>query len=90
MNGASGIGDCDPWPPSRMPHQRGDGPCNDCFGPNVVWFTDDLVWNRVVRDHDDSDCILCIDCFIARAEHYYDVSAWKLSIAPVLVERTLP
>lgn len=73
----------------RCEHLRGDGPCDDCGGLNVVWFTDDLLWNRVVRDH-DTERILCMHCFIARAETYYEVTGWKLSIAPLMIDRVTP
>jgi hypothetical protein len=77
----------DPFPyRSLEPHLCGDGPCADCGGPNVVWYTDDLLWNRVVRDHDD-ECILCLTCFIGRAEQYYVVTSWHLSIAPQMIVR---
>lgn len=48
---------------------NGDGPCVDCGGPNIVWFTDNVLWNEVCRRNPDQpDVILCIPCFVARAE----------------------
>jgi len=66
-------------------HLQGDGPCADCGGPNIVWYCDDMLWNRVVRDHGD-ECILCVHCFVARAESWYAIHAWHLGIAPKLTE----
>ena len=45
----------------------GDGPCNDCGGSNIVWFTESVLWNAVVRAH-GNECVLCIPCFVARTE----------------------
>lgn len=48
----------------------GDVPCDDCgTGENLVWFTDDVVWNYVCRPVGySSDPILCLPCFVKRAE----------------------
>lgn len=44
----------------------GDSPCQDCgTNANPVWFTDSVFWNNVCTE--DSP-ILCLPCFIARAE----------------------
>lgn len=68
-------------------HLQGDGPCADCGGANIVWFTDDVLWNRVVRDHGD-ECILCVHCFVKRAEQYFVMKAgWRLTVAPLMIER---
>lgn len=48
-----------PWKPSD-----GDLRCQSCGRPNVIWYADNETWNRVMPD----DGVLCIPCFIARAE----------------------
>lgn len=70
-------------------HLRGDGPCDDCGGDNIVWSTDDVLWNRVVRDA-GPELILCPVCFVARAEARYHVKGWRLTIAPEMIERPRP
>ncbi len=46
----------------------GDNPCDDCgTQDNIIWFTDNTLWNRVCRA-DGRDYILCILCFVKRAE----------------------
>jgi hypothetical protein len=57
---------------------HGDGPCADCGGMNIVWFTDNVLWNQVVRQR-GPECILCIHCFVARADRAgLDPVAWRL------------
>jgi hypothetical protein len=47
--------------------------CEDCGGPNVVWFAPNDVWNQVMRGGDrgapDAVGIVCPMCFIRRAEN---------------------
>lgn len=51
---------------------RGDGPCHDCeTRDNIVWFTENVVWNAVMGGPgtlDDPGGIVCINCFIKRAD----------------------
>lgn len=59
--------------PALPPELQGDGPCNDCGTlNNPVWFTDNVVWNRVTGEEvyaeDHRLAILCINCFIVRAD----------------------
>ncbi len=54
-------------------HLRGDGPCSDCgTSDNVVWFTDNVLWNHVMAfpevSFDDPGGILCIPCFVVRVD----------------------
>jgi len=54
-------------------HLRGDGPCSDCGTlDNVVWFTDNVLWNHVMAfpevSFDDPGGILCIPCFVIRVD----------------------
>ena len=54
-------------------HLRGDGPCDDCgTRDNIVWFTDNVLWNRVTGQnavHEEKHTgILCIPCFVKRAD----------------------
>jgi len=65
-------------------HLRGDGPCSDCgTEDNVVWFTESVFWNAVCRrDPDYVEPILCIPCFVKRADeagfqcHYRLLPEW--------------
>jgi len=55
-----------------LPDQlRGDGPCEDCSTfDNIIWYTDNVLWNEVVRTPNDGRCgILCIMCFIIRVNN---------------------
>ena len=68
---------------SELPKSlRGDGPCGDCgTQDNIRWFTEDVFWNRVVRDNDPNnrDEILCITCFVKRVDEAgYDPNAWRV------------
>jgi hypothetical protein len=59
---------------SELPeHLRGDGPCADCGTfDNIVWFTDNVVWNHVTREsivaEEKPGSILCVPCFVKRAD----------------------
>lgn len=58
-------------------NMQGDKPCNDCkTEDNPVWFTDDVFWNDVAGQ--EVRKILCISCFIVRAESKYKVASWRL------------
>jgi hypothetical protein len=66
-------------------HLIGDGPCHDCGALNIIWFTSNRLWNRVMGGElavDDPGGILCIPCFVIRADLAgLKVSAWKLEAA---------
>ena len=53
-------------PPIEEDHP--EATCDDCSGPNGVWFAPNRLWNRVARRSDGSDPMLCPRCFIVRAE----------------------
>ena len=56
---------------------RGDIPCNDCgTEDNPIWFTDNVFWNSVMKKK--VGLILCINCFIIRAEKKYKVLSWRI------------
>lgn len=56
---------------------RGDLPCADCgTEDNIVWFTDNLIWNHVIGR--ETSPILCINCFVIRAEKKIKCTGWKL------------
>lgn len=52
----------------RLPsHLQGDGPCSDCGTlDNIVWSVESVFWNRVIRQGDYDEPILCIPCFAVR------------------------
>ncbi len=57
----------------------GDIPCMDCkTDKNIVWFTDNVFWNSVMEGVKGSG-ILCIFCFVLRAENKYKLIGWRLS-----------
>lgn len=60
---------------------RGDGPCGDCGSfDNVVWFTEDVLWNDVVRRREpNGDPLMCVQCFVARVHAAgYAPTGWRL------------
>lgn len=62
---------------------RGDGPCSNCGTlDNIIWFTDSVFWNAVVRIEprltDDAE-ILCITCFVLMADQRGYRCHWRLS-----------
>jgi hypothetical protein len=62
--------DVRPWRP-----EDGDTRCQGCGRPNIIWYTDSELWNRVMPD----DGVLCLGCFIHRAEAFIGVgSVWYL------------
>ena len=57
---------------------RGDNPCADCgTKDNIVWFTESVLWNDVMGEENGK--ILCINCFVERAEKDNKITGWKLS-----------
>lgn len=55
---------------------RGDGPCAWCKTlDNPVWFTDNTLWNQVVKSKGD---ILCVNCFVEKAQEKYEIVSWRL------------
>lgn len=77
-------------------HLRGDGPCDKCGTvENIVWFTENVLWNRVTREgltHEErSASILCIYCFVTMADAvglrptgWRLLAEWPWREAPVL------
>ena len=62
-------------------HLRGDGPCADCgTRDNIVWFTENVLWNDVVRSEPDYvEPILCLPCFVIRADRRgLIVTGWRV------------
>jgi hypothetical protein len=66
----------------RLPqHLRGDGPCGDCGTlDHIIWFTDDVLWNEVVRHREpNGDPLMCITCFVARVNAAgFAPTGWRL------------
>lgn len=67
---------------------QGDAPCNECgTTDNIVWFTDNTLWNNAVRGPDYAlamarwgvDPILCLTCFIGVVEEQgYRPAGWRV------------
>lgn len=50
--------------------------CQQCGGPNVVWFAPNLIWNAVAP----GDGIVCPVCFIKAAEAKgFNKAAWQIA-----------
>lgn len=69
---------------TRLPdHLRGDGPCQDCGTPdNIVWTIESVFWNRVLGGEgarDDPGGLLCVPCFVKRADAAGFVCRWRLA-----------
>jgi hypothetical protein len=67
----------------NMPEKvRGDGPCQRCGTPdNIVWFTEDVFWNHVMRAPESKfeDGIICIPCFAVLAHDMgFRPTGWRL------------
>ena len=68
---------------SSPAYPEGEGPCDDCRGStNVIWFTDDLLWNWVIRrflTSEQADPFLCIPCFVARVHKIgLEPTGWRV------------
>lgn len=52
--------------------------CDDCGGPNMVWWTENDVWNNVIRPNGEiiADPMLCPRCFIIRAKRFGYYGPW--------------
>lgn len=67
--------------PDLPEHLRGDGPCQDCGGDNIIWFTDNAFWNRVMgglESRGDPGGIVCIPCFVKRVDTAGFAAHWRL------------
>ena len=54
----------------------GDNPCDECgTKENIVWFTDNVFWNDILSPQNP---ILCINCFVKKAEKKYNITGWRL------------
>ena len=59
--------------------KSGDILCKDCgTEDNIVWFTDDVFWNSVIKNIWSRGIILCVNCFVKRAEKKFDIVSWRL------------
>lgn len=57
----------------------GDAPCMDCKSKdNIIWSTRNVFWNGVM-DRVDGSGILCVYCFVSRAEKIYEIKGWELN-----------
>lgn len=55
--------------------------CDDCNGPNVVWYAPSPLWNEVCRPAGYlTDPMLCPRCFILRAEKTGLKGVWKIEL----------
>lgn len=50
--------------------------CERCGRNNIVWFTDNELWNNIAGQKGFH--VLCPICFVSIAERYIEVTAWKL------------
>ena len=50
--------------------------CQDCNGPNPVWFAPNEVWNRVMGSPYG---FVCPGCFIARSEAGGERFIWRVA-----------
>lgn len=68
--------------PEIPEHLRGDGPCSNCGTlDNILWFTESVFWNAVVRTEPrltDNAEILCIPCFVIMADQRGYRCHWRL------------
>jgi hypothetical protein len=76
-------------------HVRGDAPCHRCgTHENIVWFTDNVLWNEVIRSERSEwkggEPILCINCFVALVESRFQPTGWRLIPAWPWRERADP
>lgn len=71
--------------PSKLPKRlQGDGPCSNCgTRENIVWFTDNVFWNEVIRRRSsvwrNYEPILCINCFVNEVDQVgLEPTGWRL------------
>lgn len=52
--------------------------CQDCSGPNVMWWAANDVWNKVIRPNGEitADPMICPRCFIIRAKRLGLYGPW--------------
>lgn len=62
--------------PPAKPEEHPETICQDCHGPNIVWFVDNETWNRVMGGDGG---IICPVCFVKRAESVGISDAWHLT-----------
>lgn len=66
----------------RLPVElRGDGPCDDCgTADNIVWFTENVLWNAVMRyEGAPPEGFCCPTCFVRRVhECGFAPTGWRL------------
>lgn len=61
-----------------MRNLGGDAPCADCQSQtNPVWFTDNVFWNFIMSK--EKYKILCLYCFIIRAENKTAPTGWHIA-----------
>jgi hypothetical protein len=60
----------------------GDGPCQDCGSDNIRWSAESPFWNMVMGgpdSRDDPGGIVCVRCFVVRADAAgYNPDGWRL------------
>lgn len=71
-----------PSPPTIPAEIRGDGPCEDCGGDNISWFTLNVLWNEVNTKQElfgsEPNSIVCIVCWVKRAAAAGYAPTWLL------------
>lgn len=61
--------------------------CHRCGCPNVSWYIDSAVWNKVMRGGAVDGWgawqeIICIPCFMELAEAHYGACTWRITREP--------
>lgn len=61
--------------------------CDQCGRPNIVWFTDNPLWNAAIPA-EQRHLILCPVCFVRRFERAgAGKVAWELKVDPLTAHR---
>jgi len=66
-------------PEGRPPTDHPEAFCQRCKRPNIVWFAQSELWNRVMRQPGVTEGIVCPVCFVQAAERAgIKPSSWEV------------